>query len=205
MKIFSLSAALLGCALVFSTTQIRAATVDFEDHTGPSTFDVAGPAQTLVYTFGGLQATFTGGVILTGETQQTTDDSSVYATSEPSVAGGDISLSNPLTVTFNQAIQNFQVDILNAFSGNYRLSDNDGHTFDFSLSTTGGSVQTVGFAAAGTQVQIEYLDGPWDFAIDNVKFNEPLTSDTPEPASLLSMGGGLLLLGFSTLRRRLCG
>jgi hypothetical protein len=135
----------------------HADSVDFEDHVGPPVFATAGPAQTLVYNFTGYSATFTGGVILTNESSQTTDFTSVYATSSP--PGADPSLTNPLTVTFSQPVQNFEIDVLNAIAGNYVMADNVGHSINFNLATTGGSLQTVGFAAAGTVVTIEYLGG----------------------------------------------
>jgi hypothetical protein len=48
--------------------------ITFEDQPpGPDNFAAAGPAQTLVYTAGAVTATFTGGVILTNETSETTD------------------------------------------------------------------------------------------------------------------------------------
>ena len=203
MKLSLLTIASLGCLLAFSTQRASADSVTFEDQpAGPSNFSAAGPAQTLTYTFGSLTATFTGGVILTHESNQTTDDTNVYATGATSIVHGDPSLANPLLVTFNQPVHNFQIQILNALSGNYKLSDNAGNSLNFSLATTGGSIQTEGFAATGTQVQISYLDGPWDFAIDNVTFNQPLGSATPEPASVVSLGTGLLFLGLGAIRRR---
>ena len=187
--------------LLLSAGSASATLIDFEDQpAGPSTFAAAGPTQTLTYMAGPVTATFTGGVILTGETFQTTNDSSVYATA----VFGDPSLTNPLVVTFNQAINNFQVQILNASSGNYELFDNAGHTAFFSLATIGGSIQTVGFAATGTQVSIAYLSSPpsdWDFAIDNVTFNQPLTA-VPEPSTWALMILGFAGVGFMAYRRR---
>jgi hypothetical protein len=87
--------------------------ITFEDRPpGPPIFASAGPAQTLVYIAGAVTATFTGGVILTNETSETTDLSNVYATA----SFGDPTLTNPLVVTFNEPIQNFQIQILNALS-----------------------------------------------------------------------------------------
>ena len=171
------------CALSLFTTTARADAVNFDNLTGPSTFAAAGPAQTLVYGpfAGGVTATFTGGVILTNETSQTTDNTSVYATAAASVAGGHPTLQNTLTITFNQNIQNFQIDILNALAGNYKMADNQGHSLFFSLATTGGSIATEGFAASGDVVTISYLTDPtaWDFAIDNITFNQPLAVPGP--------------------------
>jgi hypothetical protein len=192
------------------STGAHALEVTFEDQpAGPSTFAaVVGSAQTLNYNFGGgLTATFTGGVILTNEASQTTDYSNVYATCN--FCGGP-TLTNPLVVTFSQPIHNFQIDILNAIAGNYEVYDNAGHTDFFSLATTGGSLQTVGFAATGTVVDIAYLNNPqsaygagnWDFAIDNVTFDQPLSSATPLPAALPLFATGLGAMGLLGWRRK---
>ena len=57
--------------------------VTFDDKTGPCCFVDASPSpQTLTYSFpDGITATFSNGVVLTNESAQTTDNSSVYATS----------------------------------------------------------------------------------------------------------------------------
>jgi hypothetical protein len=194
--------ALVLCALAFVSMPAWAVLIDSEDQPpGPSTFAAAGPTQTLVYNLGGVMATFTGGVILTNETSQTTDNTNVYATA----SFGDPTLTNPLVVTFDQPIHNFQLDILNAILGDYTLADNAGHSVNFNLPTTGGSLATEGFAAAGTVVTITY-NGPgvtgasFDFAIDNVRFDEPLHL-TPEPGSIMMFGVGLVALGTLRLRK----
>jgi hypothetical protein len=175
--------------------------ITFEDQPpGPDNFAAAGPAQTLVYTAGAVTATFTGGVILTNETSETTDFTNVYATA----SFGDPTLTNPLVVTFNEPILNFQIQILNAIAGNYELSDNAGHSDFFSLATTGGSIETVGFPATGTVVDITFLgpaDGTttFDFAIDNVTFNQPL-GGIPEASTWAMMALGFAALGFAGYR-----
>jgi hypothetical protein len=190
--------AILAASLAVSAS---ATVINFEDQpAGPNNFAAAGGPQTLVYTFGALTVTFTGGVILTNETSQTTDNTNVYATTD---LFGITTLSNPLTVTFSAPVQNFQIDILNALAGDYTMADNAGHSLNFNLATTGGSLATEGFAASGTVVTINYTTAPnaWDFAIDNVLFNQPL-SGVPEPASIFTLGSGLLLLIGVGLRRR---
>ena len=210
--LLTLAAALL-LSLGFNT-RAHAVEVNFEDQpAGPSTFAATSSAPALNYNFGGgLTATFTGGVILTNETSQTTDNSNVFATCN--FCGGP-TMTNPLVVTFSQPIQNFQIDILNAIAGDYEVSDNAGNTDFFNLPTTGGSLQTVGFAATGTVVDIAYLNdayniansvygpGNWDFAIDNVTFDQPLsTSATPLPATLPLFAGGLGAMGLFGWRRK---
>ena len=124
-------------------------------------------------------------------------------------------MTNSRVVTFSQPIQNFQIDILNAIAGDYEVYDNTGNTDFFNLPTTGGSLQTIGFAATGTIVDIAYLNDPfnianstygpgnWDFAIDNVTFDQPLgTSATPLPATLPLFAGGLGFVGYLTKRRK---
>jgi hypothetical protein len=193
------SIAILAASLAVSAS---ASVINFEDQpAGPTNFAATSGAHTLVYTVGALTVTFTGGVILTNETAQSTDNSNVYAT----CGICDMpSFTNPLTVTFSQPVQNFQIDILNALAGNYTMADNNGHSLNFNLATTGGSLATEGFAASGTVVTIDYTSAPtaWDFAIDNVLFNQPLTSSVPEPASIFTLGTGLLLLIGVGVRRR---
>ena len=111
-------------------TGAHAVEVTFEDQpAGPSEFAGTSSAPTLNYNFGGgLMAAFSGGVILTGETGQTTDNSNVFATCN--FCGGP-TMTNPLVVTFSQPIQNFQIDILNAIAGDYEVYDNTGNTHYF--------------------------------------------------------------------------
>jgi hypothetical protein len=213
--------ALAGLALVFARPA-TASTINFEDKTGPAHFDDQLAFGQLTYVVGTTTVTFNGGSLLTDESNQTSDNTSVYATAT-SVPGQILvtqpGLTNPLVITFSKSILNFQIDILNAYSGNYRMADNTGHSVDFNLATTGDVLATRGFAAVGTQVTIEYL-GPmpgfipqnfeglaWDFAIDNVRFNEDLTITTlattpvPEPTTWALLGSGLATLIVRRVRR----
>jgi hypothetical protein len=204
-------AAVVFFSLILATSA-QATVINFEDQpAGPCCFSPRAP-ETLNYNLGGgLTATFTNGVILTGESFQTTDSSNVYATTN--FVGGAVDPS-PLTVTFSQPIHNFQMDILNAIAGDYTVSDNAGHSTSFNLATTGGSLQTVGFAATGTIVTIAYLNdskssfgpGNFDFAIDNVAFNQNTVggqnSNTPLPAAFPLFASGLGALGWINRRKK---
>jgi hypothetical protein len=148
--------------------------VTFNDQTGPCCFVDASPSpQTLTYSFGdGITATFSGGVGLTNESNQTTDNSTVYATS--SFGNGT---TNPLTVMFNNPVNNVQFQVLNAVAGNFSVADSNGNQTTFSLATTGASAATTtnAFSLGGTTISILQTSStfpgvPYDFAIDNFAF-----------------------------------
>lgn len=193
-------ALLLPLLLGVSASPALASTITFEDHVGPAFFDATTGPESLLYTFGSLNVTLAGGVILTTESNQTSDMTSVYATGSwnvPALRTISHDFLNPLTLTFDAPIQNFQVDILNALAGDYELFDNAGQSLFFHLSTTGDMVMTEGFEATGSEVSIRYLTNPdaWDFAIDNVRFNEALTVPEPATAVLLSLGIAMIVVG----------
>ena len=148
--------------------------------------------------------TVSGGVILTNATNLPADETSIYGTAGNASNIG-VSLgtgfTNPLVVTFPVPISNFFLDVLN---GNiipvaYDLSDNAGNSASFNLAPNlNGGLKTVGFAAAGTVVDITAATGQttatgmtWDFFIDNIHFDEPLPTQTPEPSALAMLGLGL--------------
>ncbi len=192
-------------AAVFTTAGAHATVITFEDQPASACCfgSVTGPTTITETPLTGVTVTFSGGVILTNE-NAATDTTNVYATASPrvgsTVTGANAGYGNPLTMTFNQPLQDFSLQILNALAGNYELKDNAGNTDFFSLATTGNSVQTEGFLATGTVVQLLYLSGgtqnvatQWDFAIDNVSF-DLAPSTVPEPATW-----AMLLLGLAGL------
>jgi PEP-CTERM motif len=235
MKKLLLLAALAAC---FSRPA-EASTITFDEvghiggpgQLGPDSFFPTLPAdqpkadqQFPSYVIGGVTVNFSGGTVLTNETDLNPSDpgdsTSVYATANavPGVIDVfDSSLSNPLLITFSQPIINFEVKILNAYAGNYLLADNAGHSSLFTLDATGDLGTTEGFAATGTQVRIQYLGGPgvtaqdaigspWDFAIDDVRFNEDLTVTpfgpaVPEPTTCALLGTGLAALIARRMRK----
>jgi|SRR5579862_692712 len=200
---------LILAAVMLATARIAtASTVTFENLSGPSFFDdPAALKSSPQYAFGPLTVTFNGGTILTNESdlQDSGDSSTVYATASQMrlLNVTDPTLANPLTISFSQPIMNFQIEILNAFAGNYVMADENGNSLLFTLADTGDFGVTEGFAASGQQIRIQYLGAgvnsldtvgvPWDFAIDNVQFNQPLNT-APEPATCALLGTGLAAL-----------
>jgi len=165
--------------------------INFEDQpAGPCCFADAGPAQTLIYNFsGGETAVVTGGVILTNESFQTTDNSNVYATA----SFGD-NLSSNIQIQFGVPVQNFQMDILNALAGSYTLSDNAGHSQMFQLATDGGSIATESFTTAGTVVTVSY-NGPSD--ISGTSFDYAIDNLVATPSACAAVVAGAISLGMA--------
>ena len=198
---------------------VSAATINFDDQglIGPGVFIDASPIpQTLSIAAGGVTAVFTGGVILTDAFLMPANLTSIYGTADSASVGAD-GMSNPLTITFSAPITNFLVDVLNGLPANiqYRVSDNAGNASVFTLApNTSSGATTIGFAAAGTQVQIASITAPtttWDFFIDNIRFNTGIQCGTtgcnevaaiPVPGALPLFAAGLAVLGAGVYRRR---
>lgn len=187
-----------------SSTWVSATLINFDDQglAGPSVFASAGPAQTLsIPTVDGV-VTFQGGVILDNTTYFPANQTALYGT-----AHFGSSLSNTLTVTFANPIQNFFLDVYNGetFNVNYTVSDNVGNSSSFLLAPNLRSGHSqVGFAATGNVVTITSDAGAhWDFFIDNIQFNAPLpgTSSVPDSGSSIAILG-LALTGIAGLRRK---
>jgi hypothetical protein len=189
-----------------------AITIDFDSQglSGPSTFAAACavtcPQAVTVGTAAG-NVTFTGGVILTNTTFLPADQTSLYGTAN--FASG---LLNPITITFQNPVTNFLVDVLNgeSFDVDYTVSDNNGNSSTFTLAPNLSSgATTIGFAATGTIVNVASVTIPtstFDFFMDNIQFDVPIvcsptgcTSSVPEPTTLWLLG--LSLAGLAVLRR----
>src|SRR4029453_9668707 len=126
--------AVLAPAIVLIAGQARAATIDFEDRTGPPLFAGVDPfePQQLQYSVGGADVVIDGGVLLDETFNGPANQSTIYGTA---CFGGCSApeLVNPLTVTFSKAIDNFFLDVYNGWIVDvlYRVSDKTGHFSHF--------------------------------------------------------------------------
>lgn len=213
MQKFYIAGITVGMLVMGLANQASAASINFDDQglTGPSTFAAAGPAQTLNISTSAGNVQLKGGVILTNATNLPADETSVYGTA----SFGDPSLTNPITLTFANPIQNFFLDVLNGNNQSitYTVADNAGNSSSFNLipNTNSGQKQ-IGFAATGTQVTITSSLGsstPFDFFIDNINFDAPLppnlqpSTPVPEPSSVLStLAFGVLSAGYILKHQR---
>ncbi|HEX7369776.1 MAG TPA: PEP-CTERM sorting domain-containing protein [Rhodanobacteraceae bacterium] len=176
-------------------------TFDAQGLTGPS-YASQTSAGTISVTTSIGTVTFSGGAILTNASGAPADETSIYYTSY--FLDGGI---NPITITFPTNISNFFLDVYNGqtYVDSFTVADNLGNSQTVSLANnTSGGNALVSFPAAGSIVTISTSDlSGFDFAIDNVGFNQPTPNSVPEPAELGIFGLGLLLIGaFVGLRRR---
>jgi hypothetical protein len=193
--------------LAVLTGVASAITINFDDQglTGPSVFAAAGPAQTIDVATAAGNVRFEGGVILDNTSSLPANQTALYGTAH----FGDPTLTNPLTITFDNPITNFFLDVFNGLTVDidYRVSDNAGNSAVFTLPPNlSGGKTTIGFAATGTIVSIEAISGlpDFDFFIDNITFNEPLPPGiVPEPATTLLLGGSLAALAVFARKRSL--
>ena len=192
--------AILICTLatILPATSAFGDIINFESFSGPSLF--CSSAQTLNISTSIGNVNITGGTILTAATNAPADETSIYATSN-----GCPGQSNTLTLTFPQNINNFFLDVFNGqtFPDTFTVSDNLGNSTTVTLvSNTNSGVSLVSFPAAGDMVTVTTTDPDWDFFIDNVGFDQPTPTNTPEPATLALLGTGLVALGAKVRDRR---
>ncbi len=211
----------LAVMFVAATAGTFATTIDFENQcpsgqqsSGPcsSLFSNAGNAETLIIPTSIGNVIVEGGALFDGIANLPADESALYGTAG-NAAGIGVStgsgFTNPLTLTFPVALTSFSVDVLNGntTSVEYQVADNAGNSSEATLAPNfSGGLQDIEFSATGTVVTISAVNGQstangmtWDFLIDNISFTgqSTVSSATPEPASALLIGIGLMALGLA--------
>ncbi len=162
-------------------------------------------------------------MFLKDETQQNINDSTVYATAS-SLADGIVTTAStlagkifdPLKISFSAPVTNLSLNIANGLVGTYRLFDgnNPSNFFDVTLTGQGsdlkdGSSRRAGVSGLravpererpqGGQQSTDFTDAApairgFDFAIDDVTFDDRQTSPVPEPATCVLIGTGIAAL-----------
>ncbi len=193
-------ASVLSLVLASRTMALTTAFVDFETNppiaAGPSEFSLAGPMQTIVVP--GV-ATFAGGVVLGDETNLPAlsygTPPNVYATASTSVVPkASATLDSSMTVTivptytvdeisfplFNgmQAIESYTID---AFDGSNQVGQQVLSDLAANNSSGHGLVDLKGTDITSVTITPSVLSAGWDFSIDSVAFNEPV-SDAITPS-----------------------
>ncbi|MEO1619966.1 MAG: PEP-CTERM sorting domain-containing protein [Cyanobacteria bacterium J06632_3] len=196
------AAMLAPLAVLASPSFSRAAKITFDDQgfSGPSLFDQAGDAVTLNIQTDNGNVRFEGGVLLTNATNSPANQTTTYGTAN-GLSGGLFPIQenptrkNPITITFENPVQNFFLDVFNGLSVSglqYTVADDIGNSSTFSLDANNqGGFQKIGFQATGTTVTVTadttadavspFPAGAYDFFIDNVTFNAPLPNDLLDP------------------------
>jgi hypothetical protein len=219
------SAAALFALLSAGSRFTFAEVIGFENQC-PGGVQVSGPCSTLFSTVGNAQTvttstsigmvTVTGGAIFDQITNLPADETAVYGTAGNAANIGVFpgsGFTNPLTITFPSPIHNVFLDVLNGNTINvdYQVADNAGNSADFFLiPNLSGGQKTIGLAATGNVITITAKTGQlasggmtWDYLIDNIHFNEGVgQSGVPEPATYMSLGAGLVVVGVLTRRKR---
>jgi hypothetical protein len=206
MKNFSTLAAL--AAVLWFSGAASAELIDFdsEGFSGPGLFAQTHQMDISVHNPGSTYTVlFQHGTILKNTSFLPADQTAIYGTAGFAGPG----YQNPLVINFGKPIENFIVDLFNGSTipARFTVSDNAGNSATFLIPQNLSSGEhTFAFAASGGIVTV-HQDTPdpnangWDFFVDNIRFNEPLPGEAPEPASLLIFGAGAVSLPW-ILRRK---
>jgi len=208
----------LAAALAFAVAlPAQASFINFDDQGlfGPSTFAAAVPSpQTLDIGTSSGNVRFEGGVILTNTSALPANQTSIYGTAQ--FGRTSFGHSNPMTITFENDITNFLVDVLNGLTTTitYEVRDNEGNfrVFDLAPNLASGAT-TIGLPTAGNVITITSLTPPadtWDFFVDNIRWNLDIDCGPggcnptviPVPAALPLFAAGLALVGAFGMRRK---
>jgi len=210
----------LAILLTAATATALAGTINFEAQcpagqqaSGPCSdlFSTVGNAQTLTIPTSIGDVTIQGGALFDDIANLPVDETAVYGTAGNATGIGvstGTGFTNPITITFPAGLTSFSLDVLNGNTTTveYQLADNLGNIQDLTVAPNFSSgLQVMRFATTGTVFTLTAVTGQstpsgmtFDFLIDNIDFTT--RSTTPEPASALFIGIGLLALGL--IRRR---
>ena len=178
-----------------SASLANAITVNFDDQgfSGTSLFATTVTDSPTISTADG-DVMLDGGGFLTNTANLPANQTTVYGTASFFQGG-----LNPITLSFENPVNNFTLDILNGdiSPATYMLSDDIGNSSTFTIAPNlSGGKSTVGFAATGNTISItavvtgggdvaNVIDPSdnrfFDFFIDNVTFNAPIPTDIITP------------------------
>ena len=184
---------------------------------GPCCFASAGPMQTIVVP---NVATFTGGVVLGGESNLPAESFGTPPNDYATAGFGDATLQSTLTITISPGFTATEVSFP-LFNGATSVESYVADAYDGATLVATQTLSNVaangdsGFgifdllAADITSVTIAptALDASccngWDYAIDTVAFNESVTQAfSPEPGTFVLLGLGLGIAALVERRRR---
>lgn len=161
--------------------QPQLTTIDFSDQSGPSLFSQADPPLTI----GGV--TFSGGQILTAETNNTVDTATVYGTgNDPGVGLNCNGCLATMTIDFANRASNVSINLQNGltYTVTYTVEDDQGGQQQITLvANTDGGEATVSLPESGIrQVNISSDPDIWDFSIGSVQYS-PLGVELIDPVA----------------------
>lgn len=150
---------------------------------GPSTFSKAGPEKDITAPGG---VTLSGGVLLTGATNDIANRTTVYGSAQTSSALGvtaDPSLKNPVTITSAQPLYYLSFELDNGLTtpATYDITDDAGDVVKVTIPANfNGGKQLVSLAApkGATQFFVKSEASPWDFELDSFSYDASNSTST---------------------------
>jgi hypothetical protein len=191
IAVFALATAGQAIEINFDTTADGHTTILAHDVFGevlPSS--TTGPS---LDTYSSLGATFTGGVILTGECFD--NPSNLLATSDFAMLKNNARLPGRITIQFAHAVNSVSLSVINGFeAANFTITADTGQQNNIHLNsfTNSGDMNTLSVSGPvihSVTISTDQLIGNKSFGIDNLQ-----AAPVPEPATYVSVIGSLVLL-----------